>query len=160
MAYSYEQWERAKAYYTAGLSLREIEAKTGINNSSIQKKAKSQQWKHGVNSDYIEAKVIIAEKKSAENSAVISTLDEIADEAIRNKDIIHRLTKKALAKAEVLLNEVDNMSDIRTAIELADKASLTLGVNQRHAPKVEVTNTNAQQNNTEIKRVTIVKRGN
>lgn len=160
MAYSPEQWERAKAYYTAGLSLREIEAKTGINNSSIQKKAKSQQWKHGENSDYIEAKVIIAEKKSAENSAVIITLDEIADEAIRNRDIIHRLTKKALAKAETLLDDVDNMNDIRTAIELTDKASLTLGVNQRHAPKVEVTNTNAQQNNTEVKRVTIVRRSN
>lgn len=37
--------------------------------------------------------------------------------------------------------------DIKTHIEAIDKASLTLGINQRHAPKVEVQNTNATQNN-------------
>lgn len=150
MAYSIQQWERARAYYTAGLSLREIEAKTGINNSSIQKKAKNQQWKHGSNADYIEAKTIIAEKKSAENSAVVEILDEIADEAIRHKRLINnnaeliasQIPKLIKGMSEQKINEdtgevyeVSSItpSDIKLLAEANDKLAVTLKVADRHA---------------------------
>jgi hypothetical protein len=42
-------------------------------------------------------------------------------------------------------------SDVKDCIEGTDKASVTLKVNDRFAPKIELNNTNAQQNNsTEI----------
>jgi DNA-binding transcriptional regulator LsrR (DeoR family) len=39
MAHTQKQWEAAKTYYEAGLTLREIEDKTGINYAVISKKA-------------------------------------------------------------------------------------------------------------------------
>lgn len=138
MAYSAERWERAKAYYTAGLSLREIEAKTGINNSSIQKKAKAQQWKHGGNSDYIEAKVIIAEKKSAENSAVIRVLDDIADEQIRHKQLINSNAELIASKIPTMLEQIDSPSDLKTLAEANDRLAITLKIADRHAPKQDI----------------------
>lgn len=139
MAYTIEAWERTRALFESGqFSLSEISDKTGINKSQISRKAKMQQWQQGRNADYIESKVILATKKATENATTLQVLDDIADEAIRNKAIIHRLTKKALSKAEILLDEADNLNDIKTAIELTDRASITLGVNQRHAPKSDI----------------------
>jgi len=70
------QWEKAKGYYEAGLSLSEIKEKTGIDRSTISKKAKNQQWKHGANADYIDAKVLIAEKKSTENQQMLNIANQ------------------------------------------------------------------------------------
>lgn len=46
--------------------------------------------------------------------------------------------------------------DLQTCIDGIDKASITLKVNERHAPKTDISLVNAQQNNE--KRVTIVRR--
>ena len=64
MAYSIEKWERAKAYFESGqYTLSQINQKTGISISKISERAKKEKWEKGKNSDYIEAKKTIAEKK-------------------------------------------------------------------------------------------------
>lgn len=148
MAYSKEQWDKARTLFEAGLSLSQISEKTTIDKSSISKKAKIQQWKSGEHIDYIEAKQKIVEKKSTLSIEKINTLDEIADEAIRNKNLIFGVTQKALQKAKEMIEDIDSASDLKTIVDLSDRASLTLGVNQRHAnSQVNIQNTNAQQTN-------------
>lgn len=146
MAYSEEQWDRAKAYFESGqYSLSQISDKTGIDKSQISRKSKIQQWQQGRNADYIEAKVKIVEKKTTENTTTLQVLDDIADEAIANKKLIYGLTKKALKKASELLDQTENLYDVNTAVQLADRASLTLGVNPRHASQqITVNNQNTQ----------------
>jgi len=152
MAYSDEQWERTRAYYESGqYSLSQISDKTGIDKSQISRKAKIQQWQNGVNSDYIEAKTILAVKKTTNNTTTLQILDDIADEAIRNKNLVYGLTQKALRKANELLDQSDDMNEINTAVALADRASLTLGVNQRHANSQVNIQNNQTNNNIEIK---------
>lgn len=143
MAISQSIWDKAQTLFESGqYSLSEISDKTGIDKSSISKKAKIQQWKSGEHFDYIEAKTKIVEKKSTLTVEKISTLDEIADEAILNKGLVYGVTQKALKKLNKMIDEMDNANDIKTAIEASDRASLTLRVNERHAPKVEVSQTN------------------
>ncbi len=148
MAYSSEQWDKAKTFFESGqFSLSQISDKVGIGKSAISKMAKNQQWNNEENSDYIEAKKTLAVKKSTLNSTVIQTLDDIADEQIRNKNLVYGVTQKALQKAHDLLDEIDNANDLKAIVELSDKASITLKVNERHAPKQDINLTNAQQNN-------------
>lgn len=149
MAYSEEKWNKAKGYYEAGLSLSQINDKTGIDRSAISRKAKKQQWQHGKNADYIVSKEIIATKKTTESNTSLICADEVADELIRNKNLVFGVTQKALAKASKMIDELDNAQDLKHIVDLSDKASLTLGVNQRHA-KTEINNTNAQQTVSEI----------
>ena len=59
-----------------------------------------------------------------------------------------------------MIDQVDTPSDLRTIVELVDKASITLKVSDRHAPKIEVTNTNAQQNNSEPPKIIFQRIGN
>lgn len=44
-----------------------------------------------------------------------------------------------------MIEEVDNANDLKAIVDLSDKASITLGVNQRHA-NTTINNTNATQN--------------
>ena len=167
MAISKDTWEKARGYYEAGLTLREIEKRTGINNSSISKKAKNQQWRHGCNIDYIKAKETIAVKKSAINQQAIACADEVADDNIRRQNLVFNASEKLLQRTQQLISSNKtiekvnvgdgiqsfqerelNTADLKNLADTVDKASITLGVNQRHAnSQVTVNNTNAQQNN-------------
>ena len=53
-----------------------------------------------------------------------------------------------MSRADVIEYDLGS-SDFKNAMETVDKASITLGVNKRHAPKTEIknTNTNGQQTN-------------
>lgn len=168
MAYSIEQWERAKAYFEAGIhSLSEIQEAIGISKSKISEKAKKEQWQKGRNADYIEARVILAEKKGTEKGTILQVLDDIADNVIRHRRLVFGVTESALQQLqkisddgvkEVLVKtkiggdilvekETINLtpSDYESIISAADKASITLNVNQRHAKSGDV-NVNTQTN--------------
>lgn len=176
MAYSKEQWERTRAYFESGqYSLSEIQEKTGISKSKISEKSKKEQWEKGRNADYIEAKKTLAVKKGTEKGTTLQVLDDIADEQIRHKNLVY-------SNAELIASQIPKMikgmvekitdeetgeikeihtatpKDIKELAEANDRIAITLKVADRHAPKIEVNNTNAQQNNTEIKRVNIVRR--
>jgi len=176
MAYSAEQWERAKAYYEAGQhNPQQISDLVGIERSTIVKKAKIHNWKSGSNADYIEARVIVAEKKSQLNSQTLNVLDNIADEKIRYRDLCFGVTESALKQLkeisdigvkEVLVTskiggdtiiekETINLTpqDYESIINAADKASITLKVNDRHAKSgdVNVNATAAVQNNNQTR---------
>ena len=153
MAYSANQWEKTQALFESGqYSLSEISEKTGINKSQISRKSKIQQWTNGRNADYIEAKVKIATKKTTENTTTLQILDDIADEQIRHKRLVYGVQEKALKKAETMLDQVDTPLDLKNIVDAVDKASLTLGVNQRHSNQnINVqTNTAVQTNNITV----------
>lgn len=159
MAISKEIWDKARTLYESGqFSLSEIATKTGINKSSISKKAKNQQWKSGEHSDYIEAKELIVEKKSTISTVEINTLDEVAEERIRYKKLINDNATKLANKLKAMTDEVAEPQDLKHLVEANDKLAITLKVADRHAPKIDITQNQAQQNNTDIKRVTIAKR--
>lgn len=165
MAYSQEQWQRTKAYFEAGQHTpQQISDIVGIERSTIVKKAKIHNWKNGANSDYIEAKTKIAVKKSQLNSQTLQILDDIADEQIRHKNLINsnaellasqipKVVKSFMTKQineETGEEEEVCMLEAKTIKELAeanDRIAITLKVAERHAPKIEVNNTNATQNN-------------
>jgi len=178
MAYTKEQWNKTKGYYEAGLSLAKIKDKTGIARNTISQRAKKEQWEHGKNTDYIEAKELIAVKKGTEKEQSIECADEIADDNIRRSRLVYGATEKILKlsadmaeknKKQIVmkvkeyskehgssesLDKIDvelDASDLKNLAETVDKASVTLGINARHAnSQVIVNNQNNLQQNTSI----------
>jgi len=150
MAISKDLWLKAKTLYeTNQYSLAQISDKTGIDKSSISKKAKIQQWSSVENLDYIESKAIISKKKSTLNQQQIDILDEVANDRLRREQLVYGAQEKAIQKASGMIDGVDAPQDIKHLVDAIDKASITLGVSQRHAnSQVNIQNTNAQQNNT------------
>ena len=149
MAYSNIQWEKAKSLYEAGLTLSKIKNKTGIARNTISQRAKREQWEHGVDTDYIAAKEIIAIKKGTKTEQQISTLDEVADEhtkhvmffknsALQNQQFSNTVMKKDSGSINTL--------EAHSRITQRNKETV-LGKDKT----TEINNTNAQQTNNNLK---------
>lgn len=158
MAYSEKQWLDAKGYYEAGLSLSQIKDKTGIARNTISQRAKREQWEQGANTDYIEAKQVIATKKGTVSEHSLQIADEVAHDKIKHTKLINDNATKLADKLNMMVDQIDEPQDLKHLVEANDKLAITLKVADRHAPKTEINNTNATQNNTETKRVTIARR--
>jgi hypothetical protein len=153
MAYSVSQWERARAYYEAGThTLQKIEDEVGINKGHLSRTAKKQLWKQGSKADYIEARIMIAEKKATEKATTLQILDDIADEAIRHKQIINSNAELIASKIPIMLDQIDSASDLKTLAEANDRLAITLKVADRHAKsgEINVNATAAVQNNNNL----------
>lgn len=156
MAYSDTQWEKAKAYYEAGLSLSKIKDKTGIARNTVSQRAKREQWEQGVDTDYIEAKEIIASKKGTKTEQHIAILDEIADDKIKlnkffsNSAVTNQiLTNKAIETLDTKKDGVseDDLDSLERHSRITQRNKETvLGKDKT----VEVNTTAAVQNNNNM----------
>lgn len=120
------------------------------------------------NSKIIQQKSTLVEKMAKLSDFEITIMSEVVEEETNLKSLITSTAQLALIRTNQMLtnnqtvekiNKGDgvqdfeprtlNSNDIKNCIEAIDKASITLGVNDRHAKsQIEVNNTNAQQNNT------------
>ena len=184
MAYSIEEWKKAKVLRESGKSLTEVELITGINKSSIQRKEKKDNWilnkTQQLKSDIIEvekenAKILQQKTQLREKIATLEDYEiKYLDEIIQDEEKIRSLLFSTTALNVIRINEdlqqnlkyekvscgdgVQNLEpvklgayDYKNAQDALDKASITLGVNQRHSnSQVVVNNSNAQQNNTQL----------
>lgn len=190
MAYSKEQWARAKFLFELGWTLREIENDCGISNGQIAKRSNREGWEKEAGKQALKSEIVEFEKKSAElgskkealikrvsslDQFEITILDELVTKEAELKSLVFSAQTLAVVRANQALTkgtktslmkvgqydskgnrigetyeayETDlDASDIRNTVEAIDKASVTLGLSQRHA-KTEVNLTAAQQVNT------------
>lgn len=192
MAYSKEQWERAKALFILGYSLGDIADDTGISKGQISKKSKKENWEKETDKTTLKADIVEFDKKKetleAEKETITKRLASLDDFAvtvlqekmeeegaslarslvfntatlalIRNNEILTKNKKTVMMKTGEFLDgkkvgetyepfEIPlNAADTKDLIDSTDKASLTLGINQRHTnSQVNIQNTNAIQNN-------------
>lgn len=101
----------------------------------------------GKNADYIEAKKTIAEKKGKERENIISVLDEIADEKTKHLLYFQNSAIKNQQKANELLEFAEDLSDLDAHSRITARNKETVLGKE---PTAQITNTNAQQNNTQI----------
>ena len=181
MAYTKEEWQKAKVLRESGKSLSEVELLTGINKSSIQRKEKKENWQlnktQQLKSDIIEvekenAKILQIKTQLREKIATLEDYEiKYLDELIQDEAKIRSLLFSTTALNVIRINEdlqqnmkyekvscgdgVQNLepvklsaSDYKNAQEALDKASITLGINQRHSNnQINVNTQNNIQNN-------------
>jgi len=87
-----EQWARAREYYEAGLSFREIEGKLGVLASSVCKKAKSDNWPKIASKETLVKKRLIDSAVAVESAK--STLCPV--ELSVHKELVEERTKHVL----------------------------------------------------------------
>lgn len=186
MAYSQEQWERARALFCLGYSLGDIERDTGISKAQISKKSNKEQWEKETDKVRIKSDIVEFDKKKEtldkEKETITKRLAKLSDfeitvlqekmeeegaslarslvfnnamlALVRSNEELTRGVKTVMLKTNKFFGEGQREevyepyeipisgSDIKDHVELTDKASLTLGINQRHAKSGDV-NVNA-----------------
>lgn len=148
MAYTESQWEKAKAYYEAGMSLSQIKDKTNIARNTISQRAKREQWEHSKNSDYIEAKIKVETQKGTileqSGTVALNIADDIALDKAKSITLFQNSALKNQKKANELLELADDMKDIESHARITKTNKET--VLGKEIDTI-INNTNATQNN-------------
>lgn len=148
MAYTENQWEKAKGYYEAGMSLSQIKDKTNIARNTISQRAKKEQWEHGKNADYIEAKIKVETKKGTileqSGSVALNIADDIAVDKAKALLLFQNSALRNQQKANEILDITDDIKDLEAHARLTKTNKETvLGKD----PDMIINNTNALQSN-------------
>jgi hypothetical protein len=154
-----EQWAKAKALFETGKSLNDISTETGIDRSTVSKRAKNEGWEKGKFQQLIADGARVAE--------VISTLDSTAQEVVTKAIDEQTKVREFYAKAgqKVAMMAVKSMGETPKPIDckiVADTLVSTMrvsGVVPYYPAAATITNTNAQQNNNEPQKI-IIERDN
>ena len=166
MAITKEIWENAKLLFEHGKSLSEISKETGINKSSISKKAKAESWEKFNDKSTLVLSEVDTILKQDEINLQKSTLNQrelnLHNEEVRNK---LRYKKTINSNAELMASKIPLLidafssvdeetgndvflmppKDLKDLADANDKISITLGVNERFAQKGDL-NVNTQNN--------------
>jgi len=136
----------AKHYQISNPTAKEILVNIPQSNTDIVEAGVTYEKAKKLNKNLIEVKAIEALVKER------TIADEIQDIVLSGT-----LANLKSVKSKIEKEEVETMQDHRHAQELFDKALITAGKADRHAPKIEVNTQNNQQVITQ-KRVSIVRR--
>lgn len=154
-------------YLTGKFSQRDLVKKYNISLGTANKLTKDLAPE---NERYVEAEVtMIAARQTLPNEQMNAIMNAAKDEAY-NRGLIFNATQKNLVKITEMLNKNTkhekvgvgdgvqsfepvelNANDYKALQDAIDKASLTLGINQRNA-STTINNTNAQQTKIQITR--------
>jgi hypothetical protein len=99
--------------------------------------------------DKVNDEVALRSELSSESEYLVNTFEKEVNDKLRRENLVYGFQERAVQKAGEILDMTESAKDLRDLVEAVDKAAVTLKVADRHAPKVEVNNTNAQQNNTQ-----------
>ncbi len=135
--------DRAIALFRSGESLRECAKQTGVNYRKIDREAKKRGVSKGDVSQLISS--MASDKASfvtlpvTEQALVTEEVNKLA----AHKQTIRTMTENNLVGVgEKLKNHEElSMLDHKNAQDLIDKASVTLGVNERHSKSTQVSQT-------------------
>lgn len=106
----------------------------------------------------VKAETAIKSALNTKSERLVKAFDDKVNESLRRQNLVYGFQEKAIKRAGEMLEMTEAPQDLKHLVDAVDKASITLKVSDRHAPKTEINNTNATQNNTDIKRVTIARR--
>lgn len=148
-------------YFTGAYSQRELAKKHNVSLGTISKLTKdhNEQNEHLVNA---KASVIRAEKElpNEQMNAIVNA----AHDKVRHENLINGNAELLAKQIQVVVKNFEmeeedketgeikkvsaiSSNDVKTLAEANDRLAITLKVAERHAPKMELNNTNAQQNN-------------
>lgn len=106
----------------------------------------------------VKDEIAIKSKLSIQSESLVKAFDDKVNEHLRRTNLVFGIQERAVVKAGELIDYIDNPKDLKDLIDGVDKASITLGVNQRHSnSQVNIQNTNATQNNIEINKEIVLK---
>jgi hypothetical protein len=86
----------------------------------------------------------------------VNAIEDVVREKIRRENLIYGNAEKLAKKLNTMSDQIDTPSDMKTLADANDRLAITLKVADRHAPKIELNNTNASQTNVPT-HITIVR---
>lgn len=158
--------------FNIGVSQNQLALKYECSPATINKLCKGLEPKY---KDKVNTVVSIKTELSKESEYQSECFDKEVNDKLRREGLVFNATEKLLKKASQMIDKnsvVDkinvgdgvqnfeprelNTSDFKNLIDTIDKASITLGINPRHAnTNIKVDNNNLQQTNLSIEDISL-----
>lgn len=158
--------------FNIGVSQNQLALKYECSPATINKLCKGLEPKY---KDKVNTVVAIKSELSKESEYQSECFDKEVNDKLRREGLVFNATEKLLKKASQMIDKnsvVDkinvgdgvqnfeprelNTSDFKNLIDTIDKASITLGINPRHAnTNIKVDNNNLQQTNLSIEDISL-----
>jgi len=131
--------------FNIGVSQNQLALKYECSPATINKLCKGLEPKY---KDKVNTVVSIKSELSKESEYQSECFDKEVNDKLRRQNLVFNASEKALKKLDSLIDMTEDAQDMKHIVDSIDKASITLGVNQRHAnSQVNISNTNATQVN-------------
>lgn len=121
MAYTKEQWLKAKGFFEAGKSLSYILQETGISKASLSNTSKKENWEKGKTEQKIEhlkAQIVDIDKKSKQiKEKTEQTIKQISELEDYQVDVLSHLIEDTTKQKSILFTGL-NMAMIRATQKL------------------------------------------
>ena len=158
--------------FNIGVSQNQLALKYECSPATINKLCKGLEPKY---KDKVNTVVSIKSELSKESEYQSECFDKEVNDKLRREGLVFNATEKLLKKASQMIDKnlvVDkinvgdgvqnfeprelNTSDFKNLIDTIDKASITLGINPRHAnTNIKVDNNNLQQTNLSVEDISL-----
>jgi len=140
-------------FHTGQFTQRQLSKKYEVSTATVNKITKGIEPKH---EDKVNAVATAHAQLEGESEQEVNAVHQAIKAKTDHIKLIMDNATKMAGKINTMVDQVDEPQDMKHLVDANDKLSITMKVSERHAPKTEITNTNATQNNT--KRVTIARR--
>ena len=133
---------------TGKYSQRKLAEKYDVSLGTVSKLTKEEDKS---NERFVEAQVAILEGKANLSDIEMNAVMNTAQDEIRRRNLIFNASERIVAKATLMIDEISEAQELKHLCDTVDKASLTLGVNQRHSNQnINVNTQNNMQQNTNV----------
>jgi len=131
------QREKILSDFHIGKSQNELAKKYQCSPATINKICKGITPKY---KDKVNAVVAIKTELQGESEYQSECFDKEVNDRLRRENLVYGFQEKAVQKAAEILEITDSAKDLKDLVDAVDKASITLKVSDRHAPKIDVLN--------------------
>ncbi|MCW8930885.1 MAG: helix-turn-helix domain-containing protein [Gammaproteobacteria bacterium] len=140
--------ERIIADWKVGVSQNQLAKNYNVSPATINKLCKDVPQE---NIEIVNSKVSTIRALQEKSECEVNSIEREVNDRLRREQLVYGVQEKAIQKAGVLLDEVSEPQDLKHLVDAVDKASITLGVSQRHSNQNINVNT---QNNLAVQAIT------
>ena len=120
-------FDRAKALWGLGKTIREIEAQTKIPRSTIERQAKKEGWGKGSLGQLVTDTVRLAEDFGSKSGTERDIVQDEAERILRAKGAIEKVSLLAIKRISQLIPEEDNLGMLNQGMNALKTAMITTG---------------------------------
>lgn len=132
-------------FHTGHYTQRELSRKYDVSTATINKLTKGINPKHEQKVNVIVEATGALYAESEQNEHEVNAVVNTIEEKTRHLRLVNNIQEKALMKADMMLDQIDSPTDLKTIVETVDKAAITLKVADRHAKNVTAIQVNNEK---------------
>lgn len=130
-------WERARALFGVGKTLREIERETGIPFKTIDRRAKSGEWSTTQTTQKITDVARVVEDLTQANDTEKKIILDEAEKILKAKGYTQNIGLLGLKRLSQLIPAAKTTKEVKDGMEAAKVAMVVTGVVDYYPPKAE-----------------------